>query len=147
MMTVMYWLAAAAVFVIIEMLTMGLTTVWFAAGALIGALMAALSLPLWSQIIAFAAVSFFLLVLTRPWALKFFNNKRERTNVDSLIGQTGVVTQEIDNLGARGQVRVRGQIWTARSISDERKFSEGEKVVVEKISGVKVIVKPLGKAE
>lgn len=146
-MTVMYWLAAAAVFVIIEMLTMGLTTVWFAAGALIGALMAALSLPLWSQIIAFAAVSFFLLVLTRPWALKFFNNKRERTNVDSLIGQTGVVTQEIDNLGARGQVRVRGQIWTARSISDERKFSEGEKVVVEKISGVKVIVKPLGKAE
>ena len=63
-MTVMYWLVAAAVFVVIEIMTMGLTTIWFAGGALVGAVMAAVSLPLWSQIIAFAVISVILLILT-----------------------------------------------------------------------------------
>ena len=133
-MTVMYWLGAAAVFVVIEIMTMGLTTIWFAGGALVGAVMAAVSLPLWSQIIAFAVISVILLILTRPWALKYVN---------SLIGQTGLVTQDIDNLNAKGQVKERGQIWTARSISDEVKLHEGQKVSIESISGVKVIVKPM----
>ena len=124
-MTVMYWLVAAAVFVVI------------------GAVMAAVSLPLWSQIIAFAVISVILLILTRPWALKYVNSRTIKTNVDSLIGQTGLVTQDIDNLNAKGQVKVRGQIWTARSISDEVKLHEGQKVSIESISGVKVIVKPM----
>ena len=142
-MTVMYWLVAAAVFVVIEIMTMGLTTIWFAGGALVGAVMAAVSLPLWSQIIAFAVISVILLILTRPWALKYVNRRTIKTNVDSLIGQTGLVTQDIDNLNAKGQVKVRGQIWTARSISDEVKLHEGQKVSIESISGVKVIVKPM----
>lgn len=142
-MTVMYWLVAAAVFVVIEIMTMGLTTIWFAGGALVGAVMAAVSLPLWSQIIAFAVISVILLILTRPWALKYVNSITIKTNVDSLIGQTGLVTQDIDNLNAKGQVKVRGQIWTARSISDEVKLHEGQKVSIESISGVKVIVKPM----
>ena len=136
-MTVMYWLVAAAVFVVIEIMTMGLTTIWFAGGALVGAVMAAVSLPLWSQIIAFAVISVILLILTRPWALKYVNSRT------ILIGQTGLVTQDIDNLNAKGQVKVRGQIWTARSISDEVKLHEGQKVSIESISGVKVIVKPM----
>lgn len=142
-MTVMYWLVAAAVFVVIEIMTMGLTTIWFAGGALVGAVMAAVSLPLWSQIIAFAVISVILLILTRPWALKYVNSRTIKTNADSLIGQTGLVTQDIDNLNAKGQVKVRGQIWTARSISDEVKLHEGQKVSIESISGVKVIVKPM----
>lgn len=112
-------------------------------GALVGAVMAAVSLPLWSQIIAFAVISVILLILTRPWALKYVNSRTIKTNVDSLIGQTGLVTQDIDNLNAKGQVKVRGQIWTARSISDEVKLHEGQKVSIESISGVKVIVKPM----
>ena len=139
----MYWLGAAAIFVVIEIITMGLTTIWFAGGALVSAVMAALSLPLWSQIIAFALVSVILLVLTRPWALKYLNNRTVKTNVDSLIGQTGLVTEDIDNLNAKGQVKVKGQIWTARSVSDDVQLHKGEKVVIESISGVKVIVKPI----
>lgn len=69
-MTVMYWLGAAAIFVVIEIITMGLTTIWFAGGALVGAVMAAFSLPLWSQIIAFVIVSVILLILTRPWGIE-----------------------------------------------------------------------------
>ena len=140
-MTVMYWLGAAAIFVVIEIITMGLTTIWFAGGALVGAVMAAFSLPLWSQIIAFVIVSVILLILTRPWALKYLNSRTVRTNADSLIGQTALVTQDIDNLNAKGQVK--GQIWTARSISDDVQLHEGQKVMIESISGVKVIVKPI----
>ena len=142
-MTVMYWLGAAAIFVVIEIITMGLTTIWFAGGALVGAVMAAFSLPLWSQIIAFVIVSVILLILTRPWALKYLNSRTVRTNADSLIGQTALVTQDIDNLNAKGQVKVEGQIRTARSISDDVQLHEGQKVMIESISGVKVIVKPI----
>lgn len=142
-MTVMYWLVAAAIFVAIEIMTLGLTTIWFAGGALVGAVMAAFSLPLWGQILAFALVSVVLLILTRPWARKYLNSNTVKTNVDSLIGQTGLVTQDIDNLNAKGQVKVRGQIWTARSISDDVQIHEGQKVTIESISGVKVIVKPV----
>ena len=123
-MTVMYWLGAAAIFVVIEIITMGLTTIWFAGGALVGAVMAAFSLPLWSQIIAFVIVSVILLILTRPWALKYLNSRTVRTNADSLIGQTALVTQDIDNL-------------------DDVQLHEGQKVMIESISGVKVIVKPI----
>ena len=140
-MTVMYWLGAAVIFVVIEIITMGLTTIWFAGGALVGAVMAAFSLPLWSQIIAFVIVSVILLILTRPWALKYLNSRTVRTNADSLIGQTALVTQDIDNLNAK--VKVEGQIWTARSISDDVQLHEGQKVMIESISGVKVIVKPI----
>ena len=142
-MTVMYWLGAAVILIVIEIITMGLTTIWFAGGALTGAVMAAFSLPLWSQILAFALVSVILLILTRPWALKYLNSRTVRTNVDSLIGQTALVTQDVDNLNAKGQVKVKGQIWTARSISDDVKLHEGQKVMIESISGVKVIVKPI----
>ena len=135
-MTVMYWLGAAAIFVVIEIITMGLTTIWFAGGALVGAVMAAFSLPLWSQIIAFVIVSVILLILTRPWALKYLNSRTVRTNA-------ALVTQDIDNLNAKGQVKVEGQIWTARSISDDVQLHEGQKVMIESISGVKVIVKPI----
>ena len=135
-MTVMYWLGAAAIFVVIEIITMGLTTIWFAGGALVGAVMAAFSLPL-------VIVSVILLILTRPWALKYLNSRTVRTNADSLIGQTALVTQDIDNLNAKGQVKVEGQIWTARSISDDVQLHEGQKVMIESISGVKVIVKPI----
>ena len=69
--------------------------------------MAAFSLPLWSQIIAFVIVSVILLILTRPWALKYLNSRTVRTNADSLIGQTALVTQDIDNLNAKGQVKDR----------------------------------------
>ena len=138
-MTVMYWLGAAAIFVVIEIITMGLTTIWFAGGALVGAVMAAFSLPLWSQIIAFAVISVILLILTRPWALKYVNSRTIKTNVDSLIGKEGIVKQEINNLEAQGVVKLSGMEWSARS-ADDSKIAAGEKVLVQSIDGVKLIV-------
>ena len=144
-MTVIYWLIAAAVLLVCEMLTMGLTTVWFAGGALVGALAACLSMPLWVQIAAFVVVSVILLMLTRPLAVKYVNSKAIKTNADSLIGETCIVTQTIDNLKAEGQVTIKGQEWTARSVFDDIILEKESRVKVESISGVKLIVSPLEK--
>ena len=139
-MTVMYWLGAAVIFVVIEIITMGLTTIWFAGGALVGAVMAAFSLPLWSQIIAFVIVSVILLILTRPWALKYLNSRTVRTNADSLIGQTALVKETINNMESKGLVQLNGQDWTARSFEAGEIIPEGSEVVVKEIRGVKLIV-------
>lgn len=139
-MTVLYWLIAAAVFLVLEILTMGLTTIWFAGGSLVGALLAALNLPLGVQVAAFVAVSILLLILTRPLAKKYLNSRTVKTNADSLVGRTCMVTQTIDNLRAEGQVSIMGQVWTARSVRDDMILKKDTKVRVKAISGVKLIV-------
>lgn len=141
-MAVFYWLIAAAVFLVLEILTMGLTTIWFAGGSLMGALLAALDFSLGIQVTAFVVVSVIMLILTRPLAKKYLNSKTVKTNADSLIGKTCIVTQTIDNLRAEGQVTVMGQVWTARSVQDEQILEKDTKVRVCSISGVKLIVEP-----
>ncbi len=141
-MAVMIWLLAAAAFLIIEMITMGLTTVWFAGGALIAAASGFLGAPLWMQIVIFIIVSAVLVIVTRPLAMKYFNSKTVKTNADSLIGQRCIVTKSIDNLRAQGQVKVRGQEWSARSYDDDVTIEAEQQVRIEAISGVKLIVRP-----
>lgn len=134
------WLAVLVVCVGIEIATMGLTTIWFAGGALVSAILAALNAPLWLQIVAFFAVSLILLYLTRPVAVKYFNKDRVKTNVESLIGRQAIVISEIDNLQGIGQVTVGGQEWSARSMKDDVQLPVGSVVVVRSVSGVKLIV-------
>lgn len=134
------WLAVLVVCVGIEIATMGLTTIWFAGGALVSAILAALNAPLWLQIVAFFGVSLILLYLTRPVAVKYFNKDRVKTNVESLIGRQAIVISEIDNLQGIGQVTVGGQEWSARSVKDDVQLPVGSVVVVRSVSGVKLIV-------
>ena len=134
------WLAVLVVRVGIEIATMGLTTIWFAGGALVSAILAALNAPLWLQIVAFFVVSLILLYLTRPVAVKYFNKDRVKTNVESLIGRQAIVISEIDNLQGIGQITVGGQEWSARSVKDDVQLPVGSVVVVRSVSGVKLIV-------
>ena len=134
------WLAVLVVCVGIEIATMGLTTIWFAGGALVSAILAALNAPLWLQIVAFFVVSLILLYLTRPVAVKYFNKDRVKTYVESLIGRQAIVISEIDNLQGIGQVTVGGQEWSARSVKDDVQLPVGSVVVVRSVSGVKLIV-------
>ena len=134
------WLAVLVVCVGLEIATMGLTTIWFAGGALVSAILAALNAPLWLQIVAFFVVSLILLYLTRPVAVKYFNKDRVKTNVESLIGRQAIVISEIDNLQGIGQVTVGGQEWSARSVKDDVQLPVGSVVVVRSVSGVKLIV-------
>lgn len=139
-MEVISWLVFLVALVVIEICTMGLTTIWFAAGALAATVAAALGAPLFLQIALFLIVSVLMLVFTRPIAVKYFNQDREKTNVESVIGKKAIVTGAIDNLQACGQVTLNGLEWTARSAADDLKIPEGSVVIVREIQGVKLIV-------
>ena len=140
MVEMIVWLVLLVVLVVAEIATLGLTTIWFAGGALVAVIAAALHAPLYLQITLFLAVSVVLLVFTRPVAMKYFNNERVKTNAESLVGSLAVVETDIDNLRAQGEVTVGGQHWTARSTRDEVCIPKGEIVVICGISGVKLIV-------
>ena len=137
---VIIWIIALVVLILEELLTMGLTTVWFAGGSLVGLLLAVLGAPVWAQLIAALVVSLILLLTTRPIAIKYFNKDRVRTNAESLIGHMAVVMTDIDNLEGVGLVNVGGQEWSARSSDDSTVIPAGSVVRILSISGVKLIV-------
>lgn len=134
------WLIVFVVCIVIEIVTMGLTTIWFAGGALFAAAAAALGAPLWLQILLMVVVSLVLLYFTRPIAVKYFNKDRVRTNAESLVGQQAIVISEIDNLQGIGQVTVGGQEWSARTTTEGVTLPVGSVVVIRAISGVKLMV-------
>lgn len=135
------WLALMAVLLLIEIFTLGLTTIWFAAGALVAFLVALTGLNLGIQIAVFVVVSVVLLILTRPLAVKYLNSRTTKTNVEALAGKTARVTIGINNLKGEGQVVINGMEWTARSSDDTKIFKAEDYVTVVGIEGVKLIVK------
>ena len=135
------WLLLVVVLLVIELVTVGLTTIWFAAGSAAAFLLSLTGVGIGWQIGIFLVVSIVLLIFTRPWALKYVNRNREKTNYESLIGKTVKVTQRISNTDQTGAAVYDGQEWTARSLTDDRTIEEGKHAVVEKIEGVKLIVR------
>lgn len=140
-MVLIFWMVILILCIVIEVLTLGLTTIWFAAGALVAIFAALLYAPIFVQVILFLLVSLTLLFFTRPIAVKYFNRDRVKTNVESMVGRQAIVTGEIDNVQATGQVTVSGQEWSARSWDDKVRIPAGAVVVVVAISGVKLIVR------
>jgi len=134
------WLIVFVACIAIEIITMGLTTIWFAGGSLAAAIVSAIGAPLWLQLVLFFGVSLLLLYLTRPVAVKYFNKDRVKTNAESLVGQQAIVISEIDNLQGIGQVTVNGQEWTARNARGNERLSVGSVVYIRAISGVKLMV-------
>ena len=135
-----FWLIVVVVMAVIEIITLGLTTIWFAGGALAAFIASMLGANLLVQSILFVVVSVVLLAVTRPLAVEFFNKDRTKTNAESLIGKTAVVRQEIDNLKAAGMVTVDGQEWSARS-ADNTVIAAETPVEILEISGVKLLVR------
>ena len=103
------WLILLVVLIVIELATMGLTTIWFAGGAVVGFVASILGANIWVQAVLFFAVSILLLIFTRPFAARYINRDHVKTNVDSLIGRKAVVTQEIDNLMEHGRFVWKGK--------------------------------------
>ena len=135
----MAWLILLAICLLIEAMTLGLVTIWFGGGALAAFVVALFTDNVVAQVIVFLLVSFLLLIFTRPVAARYINAKRTKTNVDSLVGQQGRVTEQIDNFKGTGVVYLNGLEWTARAEKDEI-IEAGKAVTVKKITGVKVIV-------
>ena len=135
------WLGILAVLLVIEAITAGLTTIWFAGGALIAAIASYVGAGVMAQILLFLCISLVLLIFTRPVAMKYFNKETIQTNANSLIVKKAVVIQDIDNLAQTGQVRINDIEWTARTADDSQKIGKGAVVLIEEIRGVKLIVK------
>ena len=140
-METIFWLILFVILLVIEILTMGLTTIWFAGGALVAFILAFVGFGLPVQIIVFLLVSIGLLVLTRPIAMKFFNQERQKTNAESLIGQKAFVLERIDTLHGTGRAEVNGMEWSAKTDDSDETIDAGEVVVIEGIQGVKLIVR------
>lgn len=134
------WLAVAVIFIIIEAITVGLTTIWFAAGALIALVLALLKVPPLAQVIIFLIVSLALLATTRKVFVNKLKTGSEKTNVDALIGEEGVVIEEITPHNV-GLVKVKGQNWSAVSYDKDATIPKDTAVKVKAIEGVKLIVK------
>ena len=137
-----FWLAAMVVFLIVEgACPFHLVSVWFAVGSLVALLISLLGGPVWLQVALFLVVSCALLAALWPLVRKFLKPKLTATNVDSVIGSTGLVTVTIDNVEAHGQVKLGAMYWTARSTSGDP-IPEGTLVRADRIEGVKVFVSP-----
>lgn len=133
------WLVLLVAFAVIEGVTAGLVSIWFCAGSLVALVATWLGAPLLVQIGLFVVVSLAAMAIVRPMARKWLQPKVEKTNVEGLLGQEGVVVEAIDNLHAQGQVKVGGVVWTARAAGEEE-IPEGTRVRVERVEGVKAIV-------
>ena len=135
-----FWLILFILLSMIEIATMGLTTIWFATGALVATIASVFGANSIVQAILFIVVSVIMLIFTRPIAVKYFNKNRTKTNVESLIGEQAVIISDIDNLQGTGQALVRGQEWMARSEQEDGLIKTGAVVEIVAVQGVKLIV-------
>lgn len=139
-MEAIYWLIIFLVLLVIEIFTLGLTTIWFAIGAVAAIIAALAGAEVIVQVMLFIIVSFITLVLTRPIAVKYLRKNTLKTNVDELIGKTAVITKPIIDENNIGEAKIEGEIWLAKS-ADGKMIKEGEIVKVVEVNGVKLIVK------
>ena len=138
--TVKFWFALFLIFTAAEAITVQLVSVWFAGGALVALLLTALNAPLWLQILGFVAVSALLLLFTRPVVKKLMKAKDSDTNLKRIVGHTVIITEKVDNDAQSGRCIVAGVSWSVRSANGEI-IEKGEKVTVERVEGVKLIVR------
>jgi membrane protein implicated in regulation of membrane protease activity len=138
------WLAITVVLSVIEIFTMGLVTIWFAAGAVVALIVSLIGAPLWLQITLFLVVSIIVLILVRPIATTHFNNRLKKTNIDAVVGRKLIAKTDIDNLHGFGKVDMDGSTWIAASSIDNVIIHQGEEVKVVEVQGVKLIVEREG---
>ena len=134
------WLVVLVLSIIVESATLSLVSIWFIPASIVSLVLALCKVPIWVQIVVFVVISIGTLTFLRPVFKKMLKLKTTPTNSDALIGQQGVVVEEINNLEARGAVKIDGQVWSARS-SDGENIAEGEVVTISSIEGVKLICK------
>lgn len=139
-MTAIIWIALIIIFALIEIATIGLTSIWFSGGALAALLVYAAGLGFVWQFIVFVAVSLILVFFTRPWALKYLKPHLIKTNYEGAIEKDVCLTETVDNRNGTGTAVLNGQEWTARAYEDGKVFEAGSIVTVKEIRGVTMYV-------
>lgn len=135
---VFIWLALMIIFIVVEIATVGLTSIWFAGGALAALAAALIGMSVPVQAVCFFMAAIALVLFTRPFALKFVKPHNIRTNYEDIIGREVQVTARVDNRADTGTAVFNGQEWTARSAEDGMVMEAGETAHVKEIKGVKL---------
>ena len=136
-----FWLIAAGVFFIIEMATIGFLVFWLGIGALLAMVTSFVTDSIFIQALVFVITSTLLLIFTRPLVNKFIKTPKElKTNAYSIIGKKAIVISKINNVEGVGQIKIDGDVWSAKSFNDED-IPEDTEVEITEIDGVKAVVK------
>ena len=135
-----FWIALFIILLVAELISVGLTTIWFAIGALVALATCAVEAGFWLQVLVFLGVSVMMLCLARPVAVRKINKRHFRTNYEALAGKTVKITERVDNLAGTGKGTVNGMEWTVRSMVDSECLEEGSYAIIKNVSGVKLIV-------
>ncbi len=137
------WMVLVIAFIIGELVSVGLTCIWFAAGAFVALIAAICGAPFFLQAALFFVVSLALLAATRPWAQRYLNSRIQRTNADSLIGEIIRIEERVSNMDQTGMAVVRGQEWTVRACNDSETIEKGQSAKIVRINGVKLMVEKI----
>jgi len=140
---IILWLVVLILAIILELISLGLTSIWFAGGAVVAIIAAFLHANFGIQCGLFVLTTLLLLYFTRPIAVRYFNKDRIKTNAESLVGRQAIVISEVDNLQGIGQATVGGQEWSARNVDDEQILPVGTVAEIVAIDGVKLIIKEI----
>ncbi len=140
--TAFVWIMLTVVFLVIELITVGMVSIWFMAGSLVALVASVIGAPPWLQVVIFIVVSCACFALLYPRLKRFVRKNHQATNADMVLGETCVVRDRIDNIAETGSVAIAGKVWTART-ADGEIVESGELVRVDDIQGVKLIVTPI----
>ena len=137
------WIGIIVMALLVEAVTPSLVSIWFVPGGLVALVLALVKVPVWIQTVVFFALSILLLVLSKTIFKRFFKTRKPTsTNADLLIGKEALVIEKIDNINGCGQVKLQGQVWSARTDTGDVTVEKDEIVRVIRIEGVKLIVEP-----
>jgi membrane protein implicated in regulation of membrane protease activity len=137
---VVWWIATAVVFFILELTTASFFFLWIGAGAVVTALLSLVVNMAWVEYATFAGSSILLVALSRRWAPRFSGKVQRSSNIDALIGQTAIVTKVDDHNSFMGYAKVDGEIWKAES-EDQKPLKVDGKVSVVAVKGNILVVK------
>lgn len=140
-MEVWIWVLVIALAVIVEIVSDQLVSIWFVPGALVALLLECFDIDIWWQVLAAAVVTVAGIIFLRKFLIRFTKATSSKTNTDLIIGEKCIVTEKIHNFAGCGQVKVKGQVWSARGCSEDDEFEEGEILSIVAIEGVKLICK------
>lgn len=140
--SVILWVVALIILVLLELATVQLVSIWFVIGTIPAIAVAAFGGPVWLQLTVFLVVSVLILIFARPYLVKRFGSSPQATNADRVLNTTGLVLEEVNNLAETGRVSANGLTWTARSQHDNVVIPKDTQVTVLEIQGVKLIVSP-----
>ena len=144
-----FWLVIMIIFLVVEMVTVSLVSIWFVGGSLAAFVVSFFVDRLWIQVLVFLGVSLILLFLIRPLANRFAVKQKDqiRSGAQALVGKRAIVTEAIDNLRAKGEVQVNGQFWSAKCRNDDEKIEKETVVVIREVDGVRLVVEALKKPD